>query len=74
MASHVIASTGSSLFAQAAQAWAGFTARFAARRAEAAMRRRIARELSTYTDRDLRDLGVSRDNIPDIVNGTFRRP
>lgn len=74
MASHVIESTGNSVFAQVAQAWDGFQQRRAAHRAAARERNRIARELATYTDRDLADLGVSRDNIPDIVAGTFRRP
>ena len=73
MASHVIESTATSLFAQAVRAWAGFQTRRAARWADTARRDRIARELATYTDRDLQDLGISRDNIPDIIAGTFRR-
>ncbi len=74
MASHVIESNGLSVFAQIAHSWAGFQARRTARRAAAADRARLARELATYTDRDLHDLGISPDNIPDIIAGTFRRP
>ena len=38
-----------------------------------AYRARIARELDTYTDRELFDLGIQRADIPAVVNGTFRR-
>jgi len=72
MASHVIEGNGSTL-AQIAHAWTEFRARRAALRAESKQRARVARELATYTDRELFDLGISRDNIPEIINGTFRR-
>jgi uncharacterized protein YjiS (DUF1127 family) len=42
-------------------------------RAEQRKRARIARELATYTDRELFDLGISRGDIPAIVRGTYRR-
>ena len=44
-----------------------------ARRAERRERRQIVRELSTYTDRELLDLGFSRADFPAILNGTYRR-
>jgi len=47
--------------------------RFQAYRAEAQKRRRIARELSTYTDAELGELGFSRFDIPAVAAGTFRR-
>jgi uncharacterized protein YjiS (DUF1127 family) len=47
--------------------------RFQAYRAEAQRRRRIARELSTYTDAELGELGFSRFDIPAVAAGTFRR-
>ena len=34
---------------------------------------RIARELHTYTDRELADLRLSRSDIPAIASGTFGR-
>jgi uncharacterized protein YjiS (DUF1127 family) len=42
-------------------------------RAEQRRRARIARELATYTDRELFDLRISRADIPAIVNGTYSR-
>ncbi len=33
---------------------------------------RITRELQSYTDRQLTDLGMSRTDIPDVARGTFR--
>lgn len=35
--------------------------------------RRIARELASYTQRDLCDLGISSGDIPEIIRGTYRR-
>jgi len=43
------------------------------RRAERAERLQIARELSTYTDRELGELGFSRADLPMIAAGTYRR-
>jgi uncharacterized protein YjiS (DUF1127 family) len=48
-------------------------AQFAAWRAKRAYRARIARELNTYTDRELFDLGIQRADFPAILNGSFRR-
>jgi uncharacterized protein YjiS (DUF1127 family) len=36
-------------------------------------RAQITRELLSYTDRELFDLGITRGDIPAIVNGTYRR-
>jgi uncharacterized protein YjiS (DUF1127 family) len=36
-------------------------------------RRRIARELETYSDEELAELGFSRLDIPAIAAGTYRR-
>ena len=41
-----------------------------ARRQEAS---RIAHELDSSTDRQLRDLGISRADITAVANGTYRR-
>jgi hypothetical protein len=43
------------------------------RRAVRAERAQIARELSTYTDRELGELGFSRADLPMIAAGTYRR-
>ena len=73
MASHAIENTGNSLFTQLAQGWTNLREQRAARRAARVTRNRIARELATYTDRELFDLGIARANIPEILDGTFRR-
>jgi uncharacterized protein YjiS (DUF1127 family) len=44
-----------------------------ARFAEAKERRRISKELSMYTDRELQELGFSRNDIPAIAAGHYRR-
>jgi uncharacterized protein YjiS (DUF1127 family) len=49
------------------------TLRVQAALAESRERRRIARELSTYTDAELGELGFSRFDIPAVAAGTFRR-
>ena len=36
-------------------------------------REQMARELSTYTDRELGELGFSRADLPMIAAGTYRR-
>lgn len=48
-------------------------ARFEAHRAVVAERRRLARELDTYTDAELAELGFSRFDIPAVAAGTYRR-
>jgi uncharacterized protein YjiS (DUF1127 family) len=48
-------------------------ARFLAWREKRRQRARMARELMSYTDRELLDLGITRSDIPAIINGTFRR-
>jgi uncharacterized protein YjiS (DUF1127 family) len=45
----------------------------AERRAARAERVQIARELSTYSDRELNELGFSRADLPMIAAGTYRR-
>jgi uncharacterized protein YjiS (DUF1127 family) len=42
-------------------------------RAEQRRRAQIARELETYTDRQLFDLGIQSADIPAIINGTYTR-
>jgi uncharacterized protein YjiS (DUF1127 family) len=43
------------------------------RRAERRERQQIMRELSTYTDRELGELGFSRSDLPMVAAGTYRR-
>lgn len=47
--------------------------RFQAFMAEVRERRRIANELSTYSDDELAELGFSRLDIPAVAAGTYRR-
>ncbi|MCB8880704.1 DUF1127 domain-containing protein [Acidisoma cellulosilytica] len=42
-------------------------------RAERAERMQMARELATYSDAELGELGFSRADLPAIVNGSYRR-
>ena len=51
----------------------GFSDHLQAYRAEARERSRIVRELSTYSDNELCELGLSRCDIPAVAAGTFRR-
>lgn len=73
MASHMIDMIGSSLFARLWQDCRRVRERFTARRAINAKRRQIARELAAHNDRELFDLGITRANIPQILDGTFSR-
>ncbi len=59
--------------AQASGPFPQLLAWFRARRAERQRQATIARELATYTDRQLFDLGIQRADIPAIVKGTYRR-
>ncbi|HEX3984957.1 MAG TPA: hypothetical protein VHX12_14790 [Acidisoma sp.] len=43
------------------------------RRAERAERVQMARELASYSDRELGELGFSRADLPMIAAGTYRR-
>ena len=71
MAAHVIDhATDSATLADHA---GGLRQRFTAWREKRQRRAQIARELLTYTDRELFDLGISRGDIPAIINGTYRR-
>ena len=45
----------------------------AARRGERREREQMARELSSYTDRELNEMGFSRADLPMIAAGTYRR-
>jgi uncharacterized protein YjiS (DUF1127 family) len=72
MASHVIDTTTTTAH-DAASMWAETKHRFSAWRRQRASRARIARELATYTDRELFDLGITRADIPAVINGTYRR-
>jgi uncharacterized protein YjiS (DUF1127 family) len=73
MASQVFETTNDGILAQIAHAFTERRQRFTAWRAKQAYRARIARELNTYTDRELFDLGIQRADIPAVLNGTFRR-
>ncbi|MDA8248661.1 MAG: DUF1127 domain-containing protein [Rhodospirillales bacterium] len=70
MASHVMNSAAGLI---AADRPVSLKTRFLAWRERRRERARIARELATYTDRELLDLGISRTDIPAIINGTYRR-
>jgi uncharacterized protein YjiS (DUF1127 family) len=72
MASHVIDSTANSVHGST-NSWTEARQRFAAWRQKRASRARVARELASYTERELFDLGISRADIPAVINGTFRR-
>ena len=50
-----------------------FGSRFSARRSQMIERARIRRELDSYSDRELRDLGISRSDIEAVANGRFAR-
>ncbi len=51
----------------------GLALRFQAFREASRNRARIRRELMTYTDHQLADLGLSRGDIPAVAAGTYRR-
>ena len=44
---------------------------FSARRVRMAERARIRRELESYSDRDLRDIGIVRSDIDSIASGRY---
>ncbi|MDR3515988.1 MAG: DUF1127 domain-containing protein [Azospirillaceae bacterium] len=46
-------------------------ARWNAFSAERRQRAQIERELNTYTDRELAELGLCRSDIVDVANGTY---
>ncbi len=70
MASHVIDSAAGLVSAERRPS---LKARFLAWRERRRERARIARELLSYTDRELFDLGITRGDIPAILDGTYRR-
>jgi uncharacterized protein YjiS (DUF1127 family) len=72
MASHVIDTTRTSTHGSTS-VWTETKQRFSAWRRQRATRARITRELATYTDRELFDLGITRADIPAVINGTYRR-
>jgi uncharacterized protein YjiS (DUF1127 family) len=51
----------------------GLAVNFLAYRAAARERNRIVRELSSYTDAELGELGFSRYDIRAVAAGTYRR-
>lgn len=53
--------------------FAQFGALVAARRGRAIERARIRRELNSYSDRQLSDLGLSRFDIEAVAAGRFQR-
>jgi uncharacterized protein YjiS (DUF1127 family) len=72
MASHVIDTTTNSVRG-GTTLWSETMQRVSAWRRQRATRARISRELATYTDRELFDLGITRADIPAVINGTYRR-
>jgi uncharacterized protein YjiS (DUF1127 family) len=52
---------------------AGFKGRLVAMMERRRERAQIRNELLRCSDRDLFDLGISRADIPAVVNGTYRR-
>jgi uncharacterized protein YjiS (DUF1127 family) len=46
---------------------------FSARRKQNAERARIRRELESYSDRELADLGIGRSDIEAVASGRFTR-
>jgi uncharacterized protein YjiS (DUF1127 family) len=46
--------------------------RFARARAERRRRARDFQALSESTDRQLRDMGINRSDVPSVINGTYR--
>jgi uncharacterized protein YjiS (DUF1127 family) len=73
MASHVLNSAAGAHSGLFSERWADFKRHFQAWRAERRYRARIWRELMSYTDRELADIGLTRSDIPAVVNGTYRR-
>jgi len=51
----------------------GLRARYDARLSALRERRRIIRELETYSDDELAELGFGRFDIPAVAAGTYRR-
>lgn len=51
----------------------GLRTRYAVQMTAVRERRRIARELETYSDEELAELGFSRLDIPAVAAGTYRR-
>jgi uncharacterized protein YjiS (DUF1127 family) len=70
MASHVIQTSSARPLAER---WSELKQRFVDWRATRRRREQIWRELHSYSDRDLFDLGISRADIPAIVAGTYSR-
>jgi len=66
-----IAAPGS--LTRAAYALAHLAERLDALRGRRRERHRIMRELNAHTDRELHELGMSRDDIPEIARGAWRR-
>lgn len=73
MASHALDNAHVSIWAQLSHAVAARRERFAEWRQVRARRARVARELHSYTDRELFDLGIQRADFPAILAGTYRR-
>lgn len=51
----------------------GLRARYDVQMSALRERRRITRELETYSDDELSELGLSRFDIPAVAAGTYRR-
>jgi uncharacterized protein YjiS (DUF1127 family) len=73
MGSHVLRDAAGFVPESLAQRWATLVRRIADWRERRRRRAQITRELLSYTDRELFDLGITRGDIPAIINGTYRR-
>jgi uncharacterized protein YjiS (DUF1127 family) len=73
MESFMNAATTRLLASNAPMSLAGITSRYQAWRTRRAEIARITTELSSYSERQLCDLGISRSDIPTIAAGQWRR-
>ena len=56
-----------------AQAWTSLMQRMERARADRRRVRQLTRELQMCSDLDLRDMGLSRCDIPAVIGGTYSR-
>ncbi|MBN9508789.1 MAG: DUF1127 domain-containing protein [Alphaproteobacteria bacterium] len=73
MGSHVLHDAAGFAPGSVASRWTKLSRRIADWRERRRRRAQITRELLSYTDRELFDLGITRGDIPAVINGTYRR-
>ncbi len=73
MGSHVLHDAAGFAPGSVAGRWTKLSRRIADWRERRRRRAQITRELLSYTDRELFDLGITRGDIPAVINGTYRR-